>query len=269
MKKLLSIFLLTGVFLLSFTACADEPTMAESTSHSHNHENESQSITTDTQSATDSATEGVTESSSHGSTQGSDQTATQAKNENAPSDNSSEKPAPPSQTGSKTIIRGSYSGNKYKNPVLNLSFTLTSGWDFYSDKELCSLSGLSLNTFSQFSNAAESNPAVYDMYAIHKESGSSVSICYENLLYTTGSTLSAREYLEVIKAAVAGAGVSKIEDYGTVSFCSGSFEKATITSGSSHNRQTHYIAAVDHYIATIIISSPNAEAEEEIIKMFK
>lgn len=245
MKKLLSVLLLAGV-ILSFTACKSgkddtTPTTDNTNPHDHTH-------------ATDSTT-APTEASQESEV---DPTSPEI---------TTETPITPDSTQDR-VTRGSISGDTYKNSILNLSFTLPSGWIFYSDKELCSLSGLSVDNLSHFTDIAESNPAVYDMYAIHKESGASVSLCYENLLYTTGSTLTAKEYLEVIKAAVSGAGVSQIEDHGTVNLCSGSYESATITSGASSNQQTHFLKAYNQYMVTIIVTSPSAQAEADILKMF-
>lgn len=244
MKKFISILLLAGMLLLSFTACNSGSNEApdSDTTHSHDH----------------SHTESYSETTS---------SATDETDKTSPSADSSDK-ADSSKNNSKAVTRGTFSSDKYKNTTLNLSFTLPSGWTFYSDKELCTLSGLSTEDLSDFTNIAENNPAVYDMYAIHKESGASVSLCYENLLYTTGSTLTAKEYLEFIKAAVQGANISQIEDHGTVDFCSGSYEKATITSGSANTRQTHYLKAYNQYMVTIIITSHSATEEADIVKMF-
>lgn len=233
MKKLLSI--ITVVFLvLSCTACGNNTEAPSDADHDHPHTHASEEVTTTPSTAP------VTEPATH------------------------------SQNTFTGLERGITTNTEYKNSSLNLTFDLPDGWAFYPDTELCSLCGLTYEAFSDFETAIENNPAVYDMYAVYKEKDASVSICFENLLLTTGSPMSAREYLDILTNAVEGAGVSEIEDNGSVDFCSGVYESATIISGYDDvkSRKTYFLTAVDNYMVTIIITTKSEITESQLIDMF-
>ena len=233
MKKLLAI-IIAGLLILFCSACGDKAETPADTDHTHSHTHASEEITT------------------------------------APETNPTTTPATQPQNTFTVLEKGITTPTEYINYSLNLTFDLPDNWTFYPDTELCSLSGLSYEAFSDFDTAIESNPVVYDMYAVYKEQESSVSICFENLELTTGSALTAREYLDFLKNAVEGAGVSQIEDNGTVDFCSGTYESATIISGYDEvkTRKTYFLAEVDNYMVTIIITSKSEITESQIIDMF-
>lgn len=238
MKKILSA-LLVGLLIFSCTAACNNTKNTTSPTEEHTHTHTTAPETTEATETTPVATETPTEETTVLNTP-------------------------------LVLSKGAYSENKYINNILNLSFTLPTGWMFYEDADLCSLSGISPDAYADFETAAKNNPAVYDMYAIYNAGEASVSLCYENLLLTTGSLLSEKEYLDVITSAVSGAGVSEIVNNGTINFCGETYESATITSGDGaiKTQKTYYLKAADNYMITLIITTTPSVPESEVSKAF-
>ena len=252
MKKLLTILLmLLLVFFCS--ACSDTHTVATDPHFDHTHTNAPSS-------ATSADNNFSTEEHSH-TTENETTVSTDA---SVTASDSTDKPS------FDTPIKGIYSDNQYKNPVLGFSFTTDKEWVIYSDTELAYLSGLSEDVYSDFNTALNTSPAVYDLYAVHKESGTVISLCYENLLITSGNTLSAGEYLDSMKTAVEGAGVSEIQINGSIEFCGRTYENAVITSvsASEKTQQTYYLYALNNHMATLIITTKSDTPDTEILQMF-
>ncbi len=169
-----------------------------------------------------------------------------------------------------TLERGTTEGNIYTSTTLGLTFEKPSKWVFAEEADLAYYSGLLSGGFGDFAATASENPAVYDMYVNHKESGSTVSICYENLLITVGDTLSAEEYADIIKNAISENPDSTVTEEGEITLGGRNYSKLIIKtkSESESTLRTYYLTKVGNYMATIIATLPEGSSID-IDSMFR
>ncbi|MBQ4568988.1 MAG: hypothetical protein IJA62_02845 [Ruminococcus sp.] len=239
MKRFIAFFL-TVLLLLSLWGCSGNN--PEHTTHNHTH------------------TEAIT---AWDTTTFEENTVTLPNTETTSSQNnpSSESSAPTDPSAvilSDTLERGTTEGNIYTSTTLGLTFEKPSEWTFAEESDLAYYSGLLSGGFGDFAATASENPAVYDMYADHKESGTTLSICYENLFITVGNALSAGEYAGIIKNAVSENPDSTVTFEGEITLGDRLYSKLTVKTASDNDStlRTYYLTQVGNYMATILATVP-------------
>ncbi len=240
MKRFIAFFL-TVLLLLSLWGCSGNN--PENTTHDHTH--------------TETITPGNTTASEENTVTLPNSETTSSQNDPSPSESST--PTDPQVVIlSDSLERGTTEGSIYTSTTLELTFEKPSDWSFAEEADLAYYSGLLSGGFGDFAAAASENPAVYDMYADDKDSGTTVSICYENLLITVGDTLSAKEYAGIIKNAISENPDSTVTHEGEITLGDRTYSKLTIktTSETESTLRTYYLTQVGNYMATIIATTP-------------
>ncbi len=257
MKKLLA-FTLAALLLLSFAGCSKNTPSDTTLDHTHNHPH---TQAADTQSTSSFPHEAEEVPNTKASTpQPTDVTVQSAAHTD-----------PEVVVVSDTLERGVTRGNLYTSATLGLTFEKPSAWAFATEGDLAYYSGLLSGGFGDFAATAQEIPAVYDMYASNKETGGTVSICYENLLITVGEPLSAKEYADIIKNAISENPDSTVTEEGEITLGARTYSKLVIKSaqGSSDAKvKTYYLTQVGNYMATIIVTLPEG-ADLEADNMFR
>lgn len=239
MKRFFSLAI-AALILFSFAGCKGKTATTDPHDHTHNHTHTESNLNTETSPL--NQTEPTSAENTENTSQ-SDNTLTTD---------------PQVVVVSDTLEKGKTDGNIYTSTTLGITFEKPAAWAFAQESDLAYLSGLSTESFDDFAATAQVLPAVYDMYASHKESGSDVIICYENLLLTSGEKLTASEYAEIIKNAIFDTPDVTITDHGKITIGSRTYEKVSIKLPMEDVTltKTHYLTSVGNHIATIIVSLP-------------
>ena len=101
----------------------------------------------------------------------------------------------------KEIARGTVDGNVYASEYSGLTFTKPDSWTYATDEEIADTMevGADVIDADSFAETLGQMATVYDMMVIDMESGSNVSIMYENLQLTNGGAMTAEAYADVLK----------------------------------------------------------------------
>lgn len=161
--------------------------------------------------------------------------------------------------------------NSYANTYLELSFEAPDPWYFFDKEALANFTGADPGLSAK--EVADTLGAAYDMMAVENTKEASVSLVFENLIITAGSTLTAKEYVDsVIKQGLAQAAESTLESESEVTLGKHSYIKVVITISDTNKPmvQTHYLRAIDDYMVHITTSIPLSNcAEIDFESMFK
>ncbi len=99
-----------------------------------------------------------------------------------------------------TMKRGEKTDSAYTNEVLGLTFTLPSGWRFYTDEEIAATMNMSADLYKD-ENLLESAKAtsVMDFMAVQESTGNNVNMTIENLKVSNNAKITVEKYLDVVK----------------------------------------------------------------------
>lgn len=94
---------------------------------------------------------------------------------------------------------GTRSGRKYESTYIGLGCKLTSDWTYYNDEELSELSGVVLDRLNDdYRTLIENATVIYDMYALHSDGYSSISINMEKVSATQLKNIDIKSNLELL-----------------------------------------------------------------------
>lgn len=98
---------------------------------------------------------------------------------------------------------GSCSDFLYTNALLQIQFTLPTGWYFYSNSKLAALSGITLGeeeeaTQERFQTALKANGITYDMIAHETDGEEMVAVSFEHVGYLYGVNTTEQQFAEMM-----------------------------------------------------------------------
>lgn len=94
---------------------------------------------------------------------------------------------------------GTRSGRKYESTYIGLGCKLTSDWTYYNDEELSELSGVVLDRLDgDYRVLMENATVIYDMYALHSDGYSSISINMEKVSAAQLKNIDIKSNLELL-----------------------------------------------------------------------
>ena len=112
---------------------------------------------------------------------------------------------------------------------------------------------------------------IYDMMVIDPNTGTNISVAYENLKLTANSDMTCEAYLEVMKTQLASMDAMQIEfgESSTVTLCDEEYMHVigTVSLGEISVEQIYYLRNVDGYMNLVIATifgDPDAAAIEEM-----
>ena len=174
------------------------------------------------------------------------------------------------ESAPKLQAEGTTNENTYTNVYLGLTFTKPDSWSFFPKDALAGLTGAGVTV--SVADAADSLGAAYDMMAVDYTTNSSVSLVFENLEVTAGSTMSAKDYVDnVIKTALETTPDSTLTEETEITIGESTYLKVTITNQSQNTTmvKTHYLRCVDKYMIHITATAPeNVAATTDFDSMF-
>ncbi len=102
--------------------------------------------------------------------------------------------------GSGTMKRGTVTDNVYRNDALDLTFTLSDGWRFYTDEEIAKTMNIAADLYKDENilKSAEIT-TVIDFMAVDAKTGNNVNLSVENLVPSKNTRISVDEYIEITK----------------------------------------------------------------------
>lgn len=177
----------------------------------------------------------------------------------------------PDDVTTATITRGKVNGNTYTNASAGISFTLPSGWRFYSDSELASLINSAVDVLNDegFNAALDSTGTVYDMMALNTTTNENVMIVFENTKKTLGKDLTPTEYVNTVKSQLAPMGyVFSTVSNATLGGHSYVQASALASTNGVNLEQYYYCRSIDNYLVSIITTSNGNTSSGELAALF-
>lgn len=156
-----------------------------------------------------------------------------------------------------TPMTGEVENNTYTNDYLGLSFTAPDSFTFFGKDALASLVGADPEL--SVKEIADTNGAAYALMAVDHTKEASVTLVYENLNVTTGSTLSAQEYADsIIKQGLNQTDNSILQEETEIKLGEHTYYKIRILINDPNKPlfKTHYLRLVDNYMVQITTSVP-------------
>ena len=175
----------------------------------------------------------------------------------------------------KTVSRGTFEGDVYKNDYLGFEFTKPESWMYYTDEEIAAVFNMSAEQMGeQFEKALENNVSLYDMMVVDMTTGTNINVGYENLVKTLATNITEAQYIEAMKkqlATVAGMTVEFPEESETAKLGDNEYTKCvcTTTVSGATMTQVYYLRKVDTYMASIIVTIVGGYTVEDIEAMFR
>ena len=174
------------------------------------------------------------------------------------------------------ISRGTIDGDVYKNEYLGFQFTKPQSWVYSTDDEIAAMVELSADKIlgESFKNAAENNPSVFDMMVVDSLTGTNINLGYENLSKTFSSNITVSQYVEALKAQLAGVSgmtVTFPDTFGTAKLGNTEFTKVVCTAKAQGitMKQVYYLKKVDKFMSFVIVTIPSGYTVEQVEAMFK
>lgn len=143
-------------------------------------------------------------------------------------------------------VKGTINGNVYKNGLLNLTVTKPDSWEFLPE------------------DAVKIQGEAYDMMAVDHRTNGSIYLAFENTKETTGSAMSAKEYVsDVLQAALEYSPYSTLTDQTDITIGGNTYIKLTIEIQDLNNPLTKYVylRSAGDYMAQIYATIPTANID--------
>lgn len=165
-----------------------------------------------------------------------------------------------------TPERGTVENGDYKNNAFGISFDAPEGWYFLTDEEIAQTMGSTAEQLFGEDVLAETD-YIYDLYCVDLESGTTVSINYEDL-GTIGEFTEESEYLETVLAQLLSSenpgitatelSVAKIGDAAVPCL------NLTLEAGGNTIYESMFVKKIGTWIGTVTMASLD-EAELETL----
>ncbi len=160
--------------------------------------------------------------------------------------------------------RGKIEGIRYENAAFGISFFPGANWVFYNDFEIAEVMGVDISEVAVDPVNAD---AIYDMYAVNNETGSTVNVVYEktkmsekNYLKTTSAFLDGQ--FEAAGATVLSKEMSTADIYGEERPCL----DLTVSMMGVTVYEKVIVDSSPNWIGTITIAALSEDDINEIIK---
>ncbi len=153
----------------------------------------------------------------------------------------------------KEFGRGVITGDVYKSEYSGIRFTKPAEWKYYTDDELAATMNVSADALNNsFLETVASLTTIYDMMVIDQNTGTNISVAYENLKLTANSDMTCEAYLEAMKTQLAAIDTMTMEfgEPSTVTLCGEEYMRviSTTSMGEITVSQIYYLRNVDGYM---------------------
>ena len=174
------------------------------------------------------------------------------------------------------LSRGTIEGDVYTNEFLSFQFTKPESWVYSTDEEIAAITNIGAEKLlgENFKDALESNPSIYDMMVIDSITRCNINVGYENLSKTLSTNITVEQYVEALKAQLAGASEMTVtfpENFETAKLGETEFTKVECTTDVQgvSMKQVYYLKKVDGYMCFVIVTVTSGYTVEQIEAMFK
>lgn len=168
------------------------------------------------------------------------------------------------------ISRGQTDGSTYINEYASITFTLPSGWIYYTDEELAELTGIPSNSYdvTDYTEEMLKNRNIFDMMAVNDSTDEFIAVMYDNLLVTGNSSMTVDDYLSYLVEENEYESEFTNDEIGTATICNETYSVLSMSSNTGEFVQRFYIRKLDNYIVGITVSSSNYKGIDKIIESF-
>ncbi len=164
----------------------------------------------------------------------------------------------------------------YTNEFLGLSCTLPDGWEFYSRDQILEINNmLSDAAGEEFTEILENAAIIYDMYASHPTTYSSININMEKITALQAANLDLKKTLEgqfsTIESTFANMGYTDIRiNYSKITVDGRSFDgvKLQATLQGVEFYEIIFSFQKDNYIANITVGSLKTDTTADLLDRF-
>lgn len=172
------------------------------------------------------------------------------------------------------VERGTREVDVYTNDSIDVTFTIPTGWNFYSDSEIAALMNISSDLWKDpelFENADVAS--VIDFMAVQNNAQNNVNLVFENLAASGNTAMSVSKYIEtskeLMKEQLPGASYAFSENT-KVTLGSETYTRVTATCAYNNISmiQYLYVRKVGTYMIVITATTNTKESPETFEAMF-